>query len=187
VTKSPTLPVNLPRPLQPRALTPPVKGDGSGLQLIINYADGHWVGYPLEKPIIKVGRRPDNDIILPDQCVSGHHAEFRRLPDQSYELADCGSYNGTSVNGARIESRKIGPGDFIIFGILEAVVENKKGSSEAVNPAAAEEALKLTRELEQLRAEVAKLSLEKREAQATLETLKAELQQAVTQAIGMPK
>jgi len=51
---------------------------------------------------IRIGRVPDNDLVLPDLNVSRHHAELRRHPDGSFELADLGSHRGTFVNGQRI-------------------------------------------------------------------------------------
>jgi hypothetical protein len=52
---------------------------------------------------IRIGRQPDNDIALTgDLMVSRHHAELRRHPDGSFELADLGSHGGTFVNGQRI-------------------------------------------------------------------------------------
>ena len=51
---------------------------------------------------IRIGRVPDNDLVLPDLNVSRHHAELRRHPDGRFELADLGSHCGTFVNGQRI-------------------------------------------------------------------------------------
>ncbi|HET9975315.1 MAG TPA: FHA domain-containing protein [Streptosporangiaceae bacterium] len=51
---------------------------------------------------IRIGRVPDNDLVLSDLHVSRHHAELRRRPDGSVELADLGSHGGTFVNGQRI-------------------------------------------------------------------------------------
>ncbi len=52
--------------------------------------------------LIRIGRAPENDIVLDDLLVSRHHAELQRLPAGGYELTDLGSPNGTFVNGRRI-------------------------------------------------------------------------------------
>lgn len=59
-------------------------------------------GYGLHPgQVIRIGRVPDNDLVLTDLNVSRHHAELRRNPDGSFELADLGSHGGTFVNGQR--------------------------------------------------------------------------------------
>ncbi len=47
---------------------------------------------------LRVGRAPDNDLVLPDTTVSGFHAciQYR---DGGFFLKDLGSSNGTTVNG----------------------------------------------------------------------------------------
>lgn len=51
---------------------------------------------------IKVGRGQDNDVVLQDSCVSRHHCQLTQYDDSSVIIADCGSTNGTFVNGRRI-------------------------------------------------------------------------------------
>ncbi len=57
--------------------------------------DRRWL---LNRDIISIGRRKDNDIVLPDRQVSRLHARIERQGDR-YVLHDCGSKNGTFVNG----------------------------------------------------------------------------------------
>ena len=54
--------------------------------------------------LLRIGRAPDNDLVVPDLSVSRVHAELRNLGDGRYEIADLGSHNGTFVNGQRIAS-----------------------------------------------------------------------------------
>jgi pSer/pThr/pTyr-binding forkhead associated (FHA) protein len=58
----------------------------------------HWF---LDSELTRLGRWPDNDVILPDRRVSRYHAEIRRV-GATLLLQDRGSTNGTFVNGARI-------------------------------------------------------------------------------------
>jgi ABC transport system ATP-binding/permease protein len=52
--------------------------------------------------LLRIGRAPENDLVVPDLSVSRVHAELRNLGDGRYEIADLGSHNGTFVNGQRI-------------------------------------------------------------------------------------
>ncbi len=65
---------------------------------------------------LKIGRSPDNELVLADLEVSRHHAELRCRPDGTYEIADLGSNNGTYVNGGRITSRVLTESDIIGIG-----------------------------------------------------------------------
>jgi ABC transport system ATP-binding/permease protein len=65
---------------------------------------------------VKIGRAPDNDLVLADLEVSRHHAELRRRKDGIYEIADVGSSNGTYVNGRRISSQVLTESDIIGVG-----------------------------------------------------------------------
>jgi ABC-type multidrug transport system ATPase subunit len=65
---------------------------------------------------LRIGRTPDNDLVLADLEVSRHHAELRRRTDGTYEIADVGSSNGTYVNGRRISSRVLTESDIIGIG-----------------------------------------------------------------------
>ena len=51
---------------------------------------------------MKIGRRPDNDIVVSDLGVSKQHAELRRTPTGGFTILDLGSHNGTFVNGTRV-------------------------------------------------------------------------------------
>ena len=57
---------------------------------------------PLPVKALRIGRAPDNDVVLSDLKVSRHHAEVRRSPTGRYEIVDLGSHNGTYVNGQRV-------------------------------------------------------------------------------------
>jgi ABC-type multidrug transport system ATPase subunit len=53
--------------------------------------------------LLRIGRAPESDLVVPDLSVSRVHAELRNLGDGRYEIADLGSHNGTFVNGQRID------------------------------------------------------------------------------------
>jgi ABC-type multidrug transport system ATPase subunit len=65
---------------------------------------------------LRIGRAPDNDLVLDDLLVSRYHAELRQLPDGGYQIADLGSQNGTFVNGRQVSAQPIAGGDTIGIG-----------------------------------------------------------------------
>jgi ABC transport system ATP-binding/permease protein len=71
---------------------------------------------PLPTKYLRIGRTPDNDLVLPDLDVSRHHAELRKSSTGTYEIVDLGSHNGTFVNGRRVSSAVIGEADIISIG-----------------------------------------------------------------------
>ena len=71
---------------------------------------------PLPAKALRIGRVPDNDLVLADLDVSRHHAELRKSPTGSYEIVDLGSHNGTFVNGQRVTSQVLGEQDLVSIG-----------------------------------------------------------------------
>jgi adenylate cyclase len=64
---------------------------------------------------LRVGRAPDNDVVLEDRELSKHHAELL-LEDGAWVLRDVGSSNGTYVNGSKIDRHRLAEGDLIDMG-----------------------------------------------------------------------
>lgn len=71
---------------------------------------------PLEQDVITIGRKPDNDIVIDNQAVSGHHAKFIKEED-SFFIEDTNSLNGTYVNGQKIFKSEIYNGDVVLIGV----------------------------------------------------------------------
>ncbi|MGH3177717.1 MAG: cytochrome P450, partial [Streptosporangiaceae bacterium] len=63
----------------------------------------------------RIGRVPDNDIVVPHLSVSRHHAELHATPD-GYRIVDLGSHNGTFVNEQRVTAAPLAEGDTVGFG-----------------------------------------------------------------------
>ncbi len=70
---------------------------------------GRW---ELDRPRLRIGRTPDNDIVIDNLAVSRLHALIEEEKG-GYFVRDCDSLNGTEVNGARITRRKLEDGDEI--------------------------------------------------------------------------
>lgn len=64
------------------------------------YAGREWL---LDKDKITIGREDENDVVLPDRRVSRRHALIERRGDRYY-IQDCGSKNGTFLNGHLIQT-----------------------------------------------------------------------------------
>jgi len=71
---------------------------------------------PLPAKAMRIGRVPDNDLVLSDLNVSRHHAELRKSPTGSYEIVDLGSHNGTFVNGQKVSSQLLTEQDIVSIG-----------------------------------------------------------------------
>ncbi|MEV5548481.1 FHA domain-containing protein [Streptomyces sp. NPDC052309] len=71
---------------------------------------------PLPARPVRIGRAPGNDLVVDDLVVSHRHAELRTLPDGTYEIVDLGSHTGTYLNGVRVTSARVGPGDIVGIG-----------------------------------------------------------------------
>jgi hypothetical protein len=54
--------------------------------------------------IITIGRSPDNDIVLPEGYISGHHAQLIHDDDGKWFIHDLQSANGIFVNGDKVVS-----------------------------------------------------------------------------------
>src|SRR5438034_5114404 len=74
--------------------------------------------FKLGSTIVRVGRSPDNQLIVNDSDVSWVHAEI--FPQgNGYVIVDLGSTNGTFLNGERLQPKtpcRLNVGDAIRFG-----------------------------------------------------------------------
>jgi hypothetical protein len=75
---------------------------------------------PTFPSMITVGRARNNDIVVPDACVSKLHAFFRCV-DGVWTVSDAGSSNGTHVGDHALlpngVSEPLRPGDEVRFGL----------------------------------------------------------------------
>jgi hypothetical protein len=70
----------------------------------------------IQAQVQRIGRGPDNDIIVVDLGVSKRHAELRRTPAGRCAIIDLGSHRGTYVNGTRVSQQELNEGDIIAIG-----------------------------------------------------------------------
>ncbi len=101
-----------------------------GFFLIIG-GDRH---FPLDRPVVNIGRRLDNQIILEDPHVSRTHAQLR-WRDGRFVLFDLGSTSGTKVNGRPVKQHTLLPGDVITIGPVRMVYGEDPGGPPDSTPA----------------------------------------------------
>ncbi len=84
--------------------------------------------FPLQRPVINIGRRRDNHIVIDSPFVSRHHAQLR-LRFGRYVLYDLNSRGGTFVNGHRITECILKSGDVIgLSQVLLVYMEDEPSS-----------------------------------------------------------
>src|SRR5260221_7840818 len=70
---------------------------------------------PLGAPVIRIGRYPDNTVVLNHPQVSSHHAQLEQVQG-GYRILAMGSTNGVYVNAQRMHNQVLKPGDEIRIG-----------------------------------------------------------------------
>jgi hypothetical protein len=68
--------------------------------------------FPLVLPVVNIGRRLDNQLIIDDPRVSRNHAQLRVIKGR-YVIFDLNSTGGMFVNGQRTSQTVLYPGDVI--------------------------------------------------------------------------
>ena len=71
----------------------------------------------LNRPVTKIGKKENNELILDEKTVSRNHVEIVQL-ENSYVLKDLESTNGTYINDIRVKEAYLSPGDVIRIGTI---------------------------------------------------------------------
>lgn len=93
--------------------------------------------YPLAGAVVRVGRHPDNDVVIADASVGRFHAQVQHdATSGGWYLKDFGSARGTFVGDEPVTlARRLSPGDVIRFG-TSATLKYEEGVEVALDPAA---------------------------------------------------
>ncbi|MBA3773677.1 MAG: FHA domain-containing protein [Ramlibacter sp.] len=90
----------------------------------------------LQKERTTLGRSPDNDIVLDNMAVSGHHCVFELRGLAEAFIEDLGSTNGTYIGGKAVKRQKLNEGEVIAIGDFRiqysAASEHAGGFSETI-------------------------------------------------------
>ena len=109
----------------PKEPTKPKRSRQPGARLvetraIVSFDDRRYV---LEGPVAVLGRSRESDCVFRDPNISRRHAELRRGPTGDWQVVDLGSTNGVKVNGRRVESSRLSPGDEVTLGTTRFVFD----------------------------------------------------------------
>jgi pSer/pThr/pTyr-binding forkhead associated (FHA) protein len=122
------LPEGFETPLVAEEMAPP-------LAYLVNTADSSQ-RYPLYARPLKIGRRPGNDIVIPDPYVSGTHAVIEIVGNE-VRITDLGSTNGTFLGEVRLTPNlptPVEPGVVLTLGKSQFVVEWAPTETETSTP-----------------------------------------------------
>jgi pSer/pThr/pTyr-binding forkhead associated (FHA) protein len=90
----------------------------------------------LQKDRTTLGRAADNDIVLDNMVVSGHHCAFELRGLANVFIEDLGSTNGTYINGKMVKRQRLNDGEVVAIGNFKiqylAASEQPSGFSETM-------------------------------------------------------
>jgi pSer/pThr/pTyr-binding forkhead associated (FHA) protein len=96
---------------------------------------------PFDKDSLSVGRKPDNDIVIDNPAISGHHCKLS-VQGGTYFVEDLESTNGTFVNEKRVKKSGLHHSDVVglakhaLVFIEDAPKDEPKAPPKAPEPAA---------------------------------------------------
>lgn len=97
-------------------------------KLILSFNGSVVKEYPLDKEVLTIGRKPDNDIHIDNLAVSGNHAKVLTILNDSF-IEDLGSTNGTFINDKKISKHALQNGEHITIGKHELRYVNTNAES----------------------------------------------------------
>src|SRR5690349_4864614 len=85
------------------------------LHITVTNPEAQTKTYDLDGPLVRIGRDPDNHIVLPDRQCSRHHAEVL-IENGSYRIKDLGSANGTFHGPEAVQELALSDGTSVTIG-----------------------------------------------------------------------
>ena len=98
-------------------------------KVLLKYKEAVIKEIALDKEITTIGRKPENDIVIDNQAVSGHHAQIKN-EGGSIIIEDLNSTNGTFINSQKISKLELFNGDSVLIGVhtLDVICDKKRES-----------------------------------------------------------
>jgi len=84
-------------------------------KILLKYNEKVVKEITLTDVVVTIGRNADNDLVIDNLAVSGHHARIARL-DDAFVIQDTGSTNGIFLNGEKVAQHTLQYGDQIMIG-----------------------------------------------------------------------
>jgi pSer/pThr/pTyr-binding forkhead associated (FHA) protein len=97
-------------------------------KLILRFEAAVLKEVPLKQAALSIGRTPDNDVVVDNLAVSGHHAKVYFESDR-FVLEDLNSLNGTFVNNQRIRKTSLKNGDEVLIGKHTLIFQDEGGAA----------------------------------------------------------
>lgn len=94
-------------------------------KVLLKYKEAVVKEIALDKELTTIGRKPDNDIVIDNQAVSGHHARIKAEGD-ALVVEDLNSLNGTYLNGQKVSQADLFNNDAILIGVHTLNVFSEK-------------------------------------------------------------
>ena len=105
----------------------PGKQDWKQLKLVVVEGNEKGEEYKLDRSAIGIGRSDVNQIVLTDSGVSLFHARIT-VEGTTCVITDLGAYEGVKVNGKKVDTKVLSPGDKIQVGnVLFKVARDVRG------------------------------------------------------------
>ncbi len=98
------------------------------------YLDTGSRRYPLKSGMNFLGRDPLCSVFVPDPHISRKHASLDLVSDGSMTLMDLGSTNGIVVNGKKVPSAILNPGDSFSIGETHFIVMKNEAATDEWTP-----------------------------------------------------
>ncbi|HSP18281.1 MAG TPA: FHA domain-containing protein, partial [Myxococcaceae bacterium] len=86
--------------------------------LVLVNTDGAGKSFPITDSSLKIGKAPDNDVIIDSPTVSRNHLVIQRQGDR-FLVQDLQSTNGTFIDGAQIREGFLKPGQLLELGDVQ--------------------------------------------------------------------
>jgi pSer/pThr/pTyr-binding forkhead associated (FHA) protein len=98
-------------------------------RVLLKYKEAVVKEVIINKEVTTIGRKTDNDIVIDNQAVSGHHAQIRMEGDSLF-IEDLSSLNGTYLNSQRVSKAELYNGDIVLLGVhtLDVFSDKKRDS-----------------------------------------------------------
>jgi pSer/pThr/pTyr-binding forkhead associated (FHA) protein len=93
--------------------------------LTVKLKDATTKQIDLTDQTIRVGRKPDNDLVIEDPAASSRHARITKV-QAVYFVEDLNSTNGTFVNGKKVDRHQLRDADVIEIGRHRLIFRDEK-------------------------------------------------------------